>query len=502
MKKTVLTLFLASIFSEHVIAKSHQTKNGISQDALVSMMTDITTPRETRDDQAIDHLKTHDKPFRTEDLINAIEQGLTKTALHLIAQKPHPESLHTLLTRLIDIAIRNHNVSIVTALVDLQAETERENAYTNALFNLLKSIEFSNNHMPRPMAEEHKRKRDDQLQILLFLVDRGADLNARLTHANTSETPLSLAVRNGDLQPVEFLVSRGAIVAPPDNIPLLTAIEYRWKDIVNFLLKKGAPVNQPLVTTITLAPTSIVTIKKYPLIQALKTEEPDIAIITDLINARADINVRGFSLGGAEETPLTVAIEGRHEKIALMLLERGAQLPSKVGNRMLVHAAAYMLMADVIKQLIKQHAPITTDNATGMTPLHDACRQWSLDADASEKLAIIADTLIKNGVDINRQDAQGNTALHYAISSRFPSQTIASLMAYHPDITIKNNLNKTPLDLAREEQVREVPWNERSTIEHELRQKQGTDATIKSETIQMENKKNWDQIMALIENAQ
>jgi len=55
--------------------------------------------------------------------------------------------------------------------------------------------------------------------------------------------------------------------------------------------------------------------------------------------------------------------------------------------------------------------------------------------------------LLERGIDINHQDYLGNTALHYAVEIQSPF-LIHRLMTKNPNIHIKNNDGKTPLDFA------------------------------------------------------
>lgn len=80
-------------------------------------------------------------------------------------------------------------------------------------------------------------------QVALLLLDSGADVNLRPKSKN-GVAPLHVAARNGDLEALNLLLSRGA---EPDirdsrgDTPLMTGA--RYAPIVEALLAKGADVN-------------------------------------------------------------------------------------------------------------------------------------------------------------------------------------------------------------------------------------------------------------------
>ena len=82
------------------------------------------------------------------------------------------------------------------------------------------------------------------LPVAAFLVNKGADVNARSTDG---WTPLMLAAGNGRLDVVKYLVDKGANVNAQDKgdwTPLLSAAcEGGEMDMVKYLVSKGANVN-------------------------------------------------------------------------------------------------------------------------------------------------------------------------------------------------------------------------------------------------------------------
>ena len=149
--------------------------------------------------------------------------------------------------------------------------------------------------------------------IIRLLLDKGADVNDK---DNFQGTPLLMAAEAGDLDTVKLLVERGADVhhrahpaygAPRfgnlkptfvDAAPsgefgglssLMAAVIGRNKDVVQFLLSKGAKPNQTTIGN------------SSPLIEAVHARDPE--IVRMLIDAGADVKIREYR----EATPLILA---------------------------------------------------------------------------------------------------------------------------------------------------------------------------------------------------
>lgn len=80
---------------------------------------------------------------------------------------------------------------------------------------------------------------DEYFEIVKFLVSNKANVNV----AYQGSTPLTLAVRGGNLQIVKFLVDNKAdinTVGYGGKTPISIAKERGWRDIVSYLKTKGA----------------------------------------------------------------------------------------------------------------------------------------------------------------------------------------------------------------------------------------------------------------------
>lgn len=92
---------------------------------------------------------------------------------------------------------------------------------------------------PLISALEEEYPLDEYFEIVKFLVSNKANVNV----AYQGSTPLTLAVRGGNLQIVKFLVDNKAdinTVGYGGKTPISIAKERGWRDIVSYLKTKGA----------------------------------------------------------------------------------------------------------------------------------------------------------------------------------------------------------------------------------------------------------------------
>jgi ankyrin repeat protein len=174
-------------------------------------------------------------------------------------------------------------------------------------------------------------------EIVRLLLDKGADANDK---DQAGATPLLLAAESGDLNTVKLLVERGADVqhraSPGFGAPrfgtlapsfvsakpsgefggetaLTMAVAAGHKDVVQYLLSKGAKPNLTLVGNFT------------PLTAAVQQAEPEIARM--LVAAGADVNAREYR--GATPLILAATSDDATPATVQLLLDRGADASAK-----------------------------------------------------------------------------------------------------------------------------------------------------------------------------
>ncbi|XQW86312.1 ankyrin repeat domain-containing protein [Thalassotalea piscium] len=130
-------------------------------------------------------------------------------------------------------------------------------------------------------------------------------------------------------------------------------------------------------------------------------------------------------------------------EVVTFLIENGANINAVDINGLDALASTDSL--EVFNYLIAQGAKVDKKNTQGLTALHHYdSRDWS---ERSPKL--IKAAVINNPNIINAKDNNGNTILHRAIQ-RGSVKTFKLYLDLNANWLIKNNDNKTPLDIAKE----------------------------------------------------
>ena len=155
-----------------------------------------------------------------------------------------------------------------------------------------------------------------------------------------------------------------------------------------------------------------------------------------LVNAHPqDVN----ALGGMRVTPLYAALEMGHLCVAMLLVERGADMESRdYLSRAPLHIASYHGYTEVVTLLIDHGADLNAEEFYGETPLHRA-----LEKDHDEIVRLLLD----HGADANHPDNHGRTPLHQE-SLRGHNNTVRLLFDHFADANHPDNYGRTSLHYA------------------------------------------------------
>lgn len=129
----------------------------------------------------------------------------------------------------------------------------------------------------------------------------------------------------------------------------------------------------------------------------------DINTVKLYLNSPDEINKQGSILGRMPDTPLTFAIQGDHNDIAILLIEHGADLNLCYP---LYHAIHHNNI-DMVKLLVDKGANMNIKLSSERTPLHLAVIEGHIE---------IVKLLLDKGANPNTKDQYGNTSLDDANS--------------------------------------------------------------------------------------
>ena len=149
-----------------------------------------------------------------------------------------------------------------------------------------------------------------------------------------------------------------------------------------------------------------------------------------------DVNSRG----GMRVTPLNAAVDKGHLNVAMLLVERGADMESRdLKSRTPLQIASYLGYADIASFLIDRGADLNAEFKRE-TPLHLA-----LERGHDEIFRLLLD----HGADPNHPDSRGRTVLHLA-SERGHDEFVRLLLDLRADVNHPDNHGRTVLYLALE----------------------------------------------------
>ena len=294
----------------------------------------------------------------------------------------------------------------------------------------------------------------NQAEIVRILAENGADVNARsaeLTFAGIQQggvqgdfpngglTSLHHAARENGVETVEVLLALGAnpsAVDPQGISPLRVAATNENLDVAKILIEGGANLNDGSLVDIMEIP-----YKRFAFQHAASNydNQTTVAELTLMmiemgadLDSMSEIGIPVFSTGfvgekgpEGESALFRAALGDRMEDVAL-LLENGANVNalSEEGN------TALGAVLNVY---------------TGFRP-PDPTRDKRIEPTFEEKIPMV-DLMFEYGADVNTIVGTGGTILHQA-AELGEDEIVAMLIAKGIDLSIKDDSNRTALDVA------------------------------------------------------
>ena len=241
--------------------------------------------------------------------------------------------------------------------------------------------------------------------MVKFLVEQGADVNlSSVLGVHWDSNPLVEAAHNGNIELVQYLISKGANVHynRTDQNALIAACSSGQSDVLKVLLDHGADINTHLQFDGTTC-----------MHHACK--RGDLEMVKFLLDQGADINI----LDRHDITPFAIVFEKRNNELITYLLQQGADPNCYVSDHFYgwdpLMSAVYDNDISLMTLLIQYGADLnnsiqmeggdTKKYIRVLSPLVVACEFGCIDA---------AKHLLEHGADVNQvfnHYAQNDTSL-------------------------------------------------------------------------------------------
>jgi ankyrin repeat protein len=241
--------------------------------------------------------------------------------------------------------------------------------------------------------------------------------------------------------------------------PLHMACKSGYPDVVQFLLSKGAAVNESAISNLT--PLLYVTFvgqdecETFPLGRLPYTEHSRLEVAKILLDHGAKINI---ATTDGQTTLHGAAWFGELDFIHY-LVEHGANVRAVDANgETPLHNIVCTARIEAVRYLIDQGADVHAVTADGRNILHAACGAPIVTE--LQSLSHILELILDRGVEVNARDATGSTALHilYDQCYRFhccSPEAFNLLLRRGADRSITNHKGENVLELVQ----KDIRWN-------------------------------------------
>ena len=167
----------------------------------------------------------------------------------------------------------------------------------------------------------------------------------------------------------------------------------------------------------------------------------------DVVLALLDLGAKVDRKVG-NKTPLHSAFHGGQLQAMRLLLEKDANVDVEgaSGNNTVLHCASLDGRLEFVELLLEHNAEVNAKNKNGWTPLHRAALRGRVE---------VVKRLLEKEAEVNTRSLNDNTPLHVA-SIAGKLQVVDLLLAHKADANVKGEHGWTPLDAARENRHDEI----------------------------------------------
>lgn len=261
--------------------------------------------------------------------------------------------------------------------------------------------------------------------MILYLLDKGADINAKNTN---NETPLFSAVKSDCTEAIHTLLGAGGGIEANIN-----ARDFLGNSVLHAAIKWSAYDSAKLLLSMTSDGfTSLIHSKNFAgktvLHEAAK--QGNLKFLTIFINARADVNASD-EIGCS---PLTEAVlTDKYEAVDFLLNNGASPTTQDMHGRTPLYEAVSIGSINTIVRIRKSGGNPLARTSNGKTPF-----LLALEKDESIINAVL-------GNDKFLADSDGNTPLHIAVNENASSSVIKMLIAKNYPVDKRNRNGTTAL---------------------------------------------------------
>ena len=280
--------------------------------------------------------------------------------------------------------------------------------------------------------------RDWGIQTVKFLLNMGADAS-KLPNLYSGEMPIEIAIRKGDAQLLDYLMSHGASLETRDHgghTPLHRAVRSGDEAMVKTLLDMGSNIRTRTNSTLS---------DFHETILHTAAREDHAGIIQLLLDHGVSVNDMDFY----KQTPLHVATRNGHVRAARLLIDHGAPVDAEDWRKQTpLHVAIDSIHTriEVVQLLLNNKAATDLQDDKLWTPLHHAAIKDCTHYRAIEDPRKLARILLDRGFSVDIKNDEGCTPLHTAAT--FGNKDLMQLfVAYGAKPDLKDKEHRTSQDL-------------------------------------------------------